>query len=448
MSELLDGGRLAAIARLERRAAGRDPELLGTGFVVDDGRVLTARHVVAAFDGKAPAGETLHVRFPDARGPGTVIARGSSRQLDWALIECDAAKGRAPLLLRRVPYGASQWVTFGYARESGEYLGGTIRGARGADLDLEVRQLGGRTGKTVKGASGSPVIAFGVVVGMLVQEVRDLATDVFIHQATALASEAIVADAGGALSLELGEVPFTAAFASELRKVQDAWDGIGRELGVAPGGDPATALARALVAGGLVTIRRALQGVRVDGVLFEIAEALWVNDRAAKALHDRILQRGAPRAIGVDARTIDTGKHYVLRAEAPSVKQFPTWYRRALEIELVSDELTGRTLAEELVDRLRARVGPDKETDEDINDWLETNGPIVLLVTSAAPLPPGLPAELEAFERRFPRVSALVLVGTGSEPPAPMSLLEPRLAPTFDEDRLHRRIRNTRGQDP
>ncbi len=446
MSELLDGARLAAIARLERRAPRLDPKLLGTGFVIDDGRVLTARHVVRGFDRKdPPAGETLWIKFRDGEGAGKVVAWGQTAQLDWALIECDAAKGRAPLLLRRLPYGASQWVTFGYARESGEYLGGAIRGARGADLDLEVRQLGSRGGKTVKGASGSPVIAFGVVVGMLVKEVRDLETDATLDQVTALTSEAIVADAGGALSLELGEAPFTAAFASELRKVSDAWDGIGKELGVAPGGDPATALARALVAGGLVTIRRALQGVRVDGVLFEIAEALWVNDRAAKALHDRILQRGAPRAIGLDAKTIDTGKHYVLRAEAPSVKQFPIWYKRVVEIQLVSDELTGKPHAEELIDRLRARVGPDKETDEDVNDWLETNGPIVLLITSDAPLPPGLPAELEAIERRFPRVCALVLVGTGSEPPAPMALIEPRLAPTFDEQRLHKRIRNTRG---
>jgi hypothetical protein len=447
VSELLDGAKLAAIARLERRAPGFDPKLLGTGFVVDDGRVLTARHVVRGFDRPAPpAGETLWVKLRGAESAGKVVAWGSTPQLDWALIECDAAKGRAPLLLRRVPYGASEWVTFGYSRESGEYLGGALRAARGAELDLETRQLVDRGGKTVKGASGSPVIAFGVVVGMLVKEVRDLDTDVNVNQAvTALASEAIVGDAGGALSLEIGEVPFTAAFASELRKVPDAWDGVGKELGVPPGGDPATSLARALVAGGLVKIRKALQGVRVDSVLFEIAEALWVNDQAAKALHDRIQQPGAPRAIGLDAKTIPTGLHYVLRAEASSVKQFPTWYKRALEYQLVSDELTGQPLADELVDRLRARVGSDKETDEDVNDWLETHGPIVLLIASEAPLPPGLPAELEALERRFPRVCALVLVGAEREPPAPMALIEPRLAPKFNEARLHKRIRNTQG---
>src|SRR5580698_6640857 len=119
---MIDEALRNAIVKVERRVAGRDPELLGTAFVVADELLLTARHVVDGREGD------LRLVFRDRAPDDAVTVKARSATDDWALLSSRAAKG-SPIRLGKLPNGPPAFLqTFAYFRRSGSYLSGLVQG--------------------------------------------------------------------------------------------------------------------------------------------------------------------------------------------------------------------------------------------------------------------------------------------------------------------------------
>ena len=165
-----------AIARIDVMQQGRCISR-GTGFLVADGLVLTALHVVA--DRNQPSlmpypGE-IALTFPTASAKATIHEEYWDRMADWVLLRCDAVTGVCPLPLAELRDDGCAWETYGFPdanpRDGMVNIGevsnrlGTLEG--NPVYQLFSREASAGQGEPVKGLSGSPVIVQNAAVGLL-----------------------------------------------------------------------------------------------------------------------------------------------------------------------------------------------------------------------------------------------------------------------------------------
>jgi hypothetical protein len=166
-----------AIARIDFRTTNG---LLsrGTGFLVTDRLVLTARHVVA--DGNVLVKGPLALQFPARSVKAHVVEDCTDVESDWALLECEESLDIPPLKLGNLEEDGVQWTTFGFPREMGPLgmaHGGTVRNTAASvsasqahpSIQLFSDEAAAGAGAQVRGLSGAPCLVNSRVVGILRQ---------------------------------------------------------------------------------------------------------------------------------------------------------------------------------------------------------------------------------------------------------------------------------------
>jgi hypothetical protein len=436
---------LASIARVERRVPGEDPTLLGTGFVIGDGLVLTAKHVVA---GRTDLLLTFPDRTPD---PATVVDETGAS--DWAILQSAAAVGRTPLRLRPLPYGPdAMWQTYAYFRKSGGYLRGPIRGTPNAQrMDLRADEAAFGDLTSVEGASGSPVIAHGVVVGIVIiqlsVEKKIVEGSVWGLPIRTVAEEelasATAARHSPRIRLDDEWLPYEAKFHGSLMTppVQPGLAVLAAQLGVPAGGDLPREIARVLLRRGWLVARVYLMQLALPDVnaLCEIAESLWVDQEAARLLNRAVLAAHLQRAAAINIASDTSAGHYVDRADAITTAQDLTWRRRIVRISYRATEWDGKTL----VAKARAALTtPIRKTDDLIRTYLSVPPPVLALIATEHPITDELVDELQELETTFPGLRPIVLTGvTMGDAPAPprhITMVQPELPDGFETDLLAR----------
>lgn len=147
----------------------------GTGFVVAPDRILTAYHVV----GDRRADGTVFYTGTVAFGSGvelpfSVVEGAWDKQADWALLEVEVPDDVPPLPLSEIWPSDQNFRSYGFPKDNpnGLAVRGTIEYDRAPLGDVRVIQVfcqefAASGGGVANGASGSPVLVDGRVVGLL-----------------------------------------------------------------------------------------------------------------------------------------------------------------------------------------------------------------------------------------------------------------------------------------
>ncbi len=147
--------------------------LQGTGYLVRADRLVTCAHVV----GKIAVGGTVEASFYDEAVPVQATLEHLDHNQDWAVLRlAQPISDRLPLPSIGDARAESRWVAFGFPTEAGPQgvaLGGSVRdelskvqdGAAAVQLFCE--EAAAARGALLHGASGSPVISRGHVIGHL-----------------------------------------------------------------------------------------------------------------------------------------------------------------------------------------------------------------------------------------------------------------------------------------
>ncbi len=144
----------------------------GTGFLVSEGLILTARHCVA----DALSGEEIAVTFPSDAEPLQLVAKvvDDSEEFDVCLLSLETATTRPNVKLSYdVCREGLQWETYGYPVQRGgigHVLTGTIAQVHAtpklrSDLDLVVQA--DRQMQNYEGTSGAPLMLAGECLGVV-----------------------------------------------------------------------------------------------------------------------------------------------------------------------------------------------------------------------------------------------------------------------------------------
>lgn len=164
-----------AIARIDIMQNGRSASR-GTGFLVGDGLVLTALHVVADRTqlSLAPYPGEIVLTFPGGTVKAAIDERYWDRLADWALLRCPSMPSIRPLPFAELRDDGMNWETYGFpdANPGGMAIGGRVTDHHGAlegnpALQLFSQEAAAGLGAPVRGLSGSPVIVQNAVVGLL-----------------------------------------------------------------------------------------------------------------------------------------------------------------------------------------------------------------------------------------------------------------------------------------
>jgi WD40 repeat protein len=149
----------------------------GTGFLVGDGLVLTALHVVAdrKQESLAPYPGEIVLTFPNHSTKAVVHENYWDRLADWALLRCETTPPARPLPLAELRQDGLPWETYGFPDANprdGLVNVGEVSNSLGKLEGMPVFQLYSREaaagqGEPVKGLSGSPVLIQNAVVGLL-----------------------------------------------------------------------------------------------------------------------------------------------------------------------------------------------------------------------------------------------------------------------------------------
>ena len=165
-----------AITRIDVMEKGQSTSR-GTGFLVADGLVLTALHVVA--DRRetvlTPIRGEIELTFPTVSAKATIHEDYWDRLADWVLLRCDSLAGIRPLPLAELRDDGCGWETYGFPDanpQDGMENSGEVSNRRGTLEGNPVYQLFSREasagqGEPVKGLSGGPVIVKDAAVGLL-----------------------------------------------------------------------------------------------------------------------------------------------------------------------------------------------------------------------------------------------------------------------------------------
>jgi WD40 repeat protein len=165
----------SAIARIDIMQGGKSLGR-GTGFLVGDGLVLTAFHVVGNRFGNPPApypGEIV-LTFPGHVSKAVLDEKLWNHKEDWALLRCDSPPPSCPLPLAELNSSGLDWLTFGFpdTNPQGMVQTGRIKNEH-AELDgvhafqLFSEEAAAGNGAPVKGLSGAPVMIRNAVVGLM-----------------------------------------------------------------------------------------------------------------------------------------------------------------------------------------------------------------------------------------------------------------------------------------
>ena len=165
-----------AIARIDIIEDGKSVGR-GTGTLVAKGLVLTALHVVADRKAKpaVPYPGTIRLTFPTHTTEAVLDDRCFAPAADWALLVCVDPPGVRPMPLAELDDTEVDFVTYGFPDtqpRDGLVQRGTIENRHATLFGTPAYQLfslqsAAGTGAPVKGASGSPVIVNGALIGVL-----------------------------------------------------------------------------------------------------------------------------------------------------------------------------------------------------------------------------------------------------------------------------------------
>ena len=166
-----------AIARIDIIQQGKSVSR-GTGTLVTDRFVLTALHVVAnrKADPPTPLPGTIHLTFPTHETDAVIQGTHFDGAYDWALLECATPPPNiTPLPLGELSESGTAFVTYGFPDTQpvdGMVQTGKVVNEHAAlfgtpAFQLFSEQAAAGNGAPVKGASGSPVIIDGALVGVL-----------------------------------------------------------------------------------------------------------------------------------------------------------------------------------------------------------------------------------------------------------------------------------------
>jgi WD40 repeat protein len=168
-----------AIARIEILADGPSPSVRsrGTGFLVGDGMVLTALHVVAnrRTDPPEPIPGTIRLTFPDMETEATIEAELRDAHQDWVLLTCRDKPRTQPIPMADWHSTGASFETFGFPDANprdGMVQTGRVKD-HNAELDgaaafqLFSEEAAAGNGAPAKGLSGAPVLIDNAVVGLL-----------------------------------------------------------------------------------------------------------------------------------------------------------------------------------------------------------------------------------------------------------------------------------------
>lgn len=168
-----------AIAKIEVIPEGQGSGVAsrGTGFLVADGLVLTALHVVAnrRADPPQPIPGTIRLTFPGFVTEATLHAELGDSHEDWVLLDCRESPPARPIPLADWQSTGDPFETFGFPDANprdGMVQSGRIKD-HNAELDgapafqLFSEEAAAGNGAPAKGLSGAPVLIDGAVVGLL-----------------------------------------------------------------------------------------------------------------------------------------------------------------------------------------------------------------------------------------------------------------------------------------
>jgi len=151
----------------------------GTGFLVGPRHLLTAFHVVKPC---VPGPDALRIRLifrylGNHETEATLVGGTWDAEEDWALLECvHPPSGVIPLALGTAESAGVPFKTFGFAKgansQDGDVFSGEIENPRAEygkvqALQLYSRQVAAGLGTNIQGLSGGPILAEGVVVGIV-----------------------------------------------------------------------------------------------------------------------------------------------------------------------------------------------------------------------------------------------------------------------------------------
>ena len=165
--ELTIGHVKAACARLTTADAQ------GTGYLVRPDRLVTCAHVV----GSVGLGGNVQAQFIGNAQVVDVTVESLDDTADWAILTLAVpVEGTLDLPIFAASTVDARWLAFGYPAMAGEHgiaLGGVVRDPAGKDslgrsaIQLFSDEAAAAHGAVLGGASGSPVISGGRVIGHL-----------------------------------------------------------------------------------------------------------------------------------------------------------------------------------------------------------------------------------------------------------------------------------------
>lgn len=459
----LDDGHKRAIARVDVSQGGT-PTSRGTGFLVVDGLLLTAAHVLfdeaGALRGDTisltfgttvswPAGTEKRVQATIAKDPATGREL-YDRKRDWAFLACTPPGGVAPLPLGRLRdgYDEPHWATFGYgeATEAGKTVGqpysGTIEDRSTGYFTLHVTQAAAGKGSDLSGVSGAPCMVHGQVIGMLTTAA--LADD----------GKGLAAVEGRAYATPIGLIARACSdVVRPVAAVAVPYEGLLVDaLGAREG------MARAI--GGVLEVDRADQlpiaelRLRIVGELFrrgyktavdvaiahfedlaagaeqivDLAETFWVPDLAAEQLSKLIARPHKARAAALNTADRTIATQYLRRAGTLHTKSRDGWRLRAFPIDDVAGELDLAELEQRIRDHFADAYGA--RTDKAIKRVLVDERPCLLLLRAPVPRE----EILEAIEAKFEGIYVVLLTGQAWTPkPGRIDFVLPEIGPGEEE---------------
>ncbi|KYF52375.1 hypothetical protein BE04_07830 [Sorangium cellulosum] len=425
----------------------------GTGFLVDANRILTAAHVVQAWEDTTQQyeGTDIEVAFLN---PGGSAVRVSSVKItsfdaerDFAVLSFQGTVDARPFALRAVPSGyALPWETFGFSevgQNGGKEYSGKVSTLDPRRLQLDLKPQS----EDPSGLSGSACLVNGQVCGIIVE--ADARTTAGTLYAVNVAS---VAAACSFVRCEVDDPPYV----SEVQQILDDYRPLLRtaaeRLGIAnplatitPDGLPGR-VAEEMMKQGLVMTGRALSELCAEMPIAEALEVLlfsartWI-DRAASVCLRAALEAGQLVILNTGLPVI--GEWYTHRAGCLK-NNAPGWFR--CTAALVAEAGDPKVFAHRFRETVAGLIGCTLlEVDAELSDWDHDGYPIVILVPAPS-LPPRQQVDAIRKDHPWDKVRIVFLVGPEVPPDAvtsyaDASVIQPPLVAEESDRALERKTK-------
>lgn len=408
----------AAICRIRPSRANPRDDRRGTGFLVAERLVLTARHVVETM------GKECALEF-DPAGPKPWQTRSDGivaydRDDDWALVRCKEQPPAKPLPLG--PLNNSyviRFETFAFPSSApdGVPYSGTIPAIGARKIALFTPATLERTASSVVGMSGSPCIVNGVVVAIMV-EANAPANEKNTRGGTTYAVPvSVVAEAYRDLPFAKEPPRFTPQVAQYLKAgplLQEVAKSAGLpQAQVADDLSLRTAIAAHMLRGGvprargLLQLLRTLLDWRTAEDILDCAGSVWVYEDTARALAGAVTPP-ASATVAINATLGATGIRYLHCAGYAATHGHPGWkpYVRLLDPPAGERQLEGLRAGTRAALRNWFRC-EDSLIEDELDESRQSGEPVFVVI----PPPPPAIAVLAALRAEYPTVSFVVLTG-------------------------------------